>query len=148
MYIEQWKCLHSPYIGPFRFGCQLHTNVTGFILDYSTWREGGGVSLLQTSPPASPLVGPVTSGTSAGLSVSFPPAHTVDAATTHRDSQQTVSNTVRDGGRVPVPGGPVPPMAVRPDVRPGPNGLMPFQVPMMPSFYQGMMVPPYVSNVL
>ena len=125
--------------------------------DVSTWREGGGSGILQTSPPLSPTnQSAQTSGTTVGGTLvvssgnSSSPTESANISTNVGMSRDEV--TTQDDGRacqevqkVAAPAnGQVPAhITVRPGLQPGVNKWMEFQTPTIP--YPGMMMPPYVS---
>jgi hypothetical protein len=121
--------------------------------------------MVLTSPPTSPVnapasrAGPVAgSSLSSGSSVSSL-TQSANISTNPGMSRDPQKPATQDDGQTPhevqkpaaTPDdqtllvGLVQPVAVRPGLQPGPNGVMAFQAPVMPSCYPAMMMPPFVS---
>jgi len=126
----------------------------------STWREGGGRGILQTSPPASPSrestpstgsivessvspAGDLSSpGQSANININTGTSRDLTKPVAPEESHHSVQKMTSPADSQAPYLAAVSPMSIRPGLVPGPNGFMAFQGPVMP-----MMIPPFVSIV-
>jgi hypothetical protein len=108
----------------------------------SASRSGPAVgSSLSSGSSVSSLTQSANVSTNSGMSRDpHKPAVQDDRQTPHEVQKPAASP---DDQMLPVSS--VQPVAVRPGIQPGPNGVMAFQSPVMPSCYPAMMMSPFVS---